>query len=157
MKRALVTIALLVLLTVPAAAFADRPAPATGSLVVQNASGSLYINAKGGIIGRFDQGTITVFDATPGDGKQPLVTGYAQVRPLLSEHSIKYIGQNMHFYVGGSYKVWIDAIGINLSAVGKGVATIGPSGFADPGYYRVNGGPRQQFPDSALKITLGSD
>jgi len=62
MKRALVTIALAVLLTVPAAAFAERVAPGSGSLVVQNAAGSLYVNAKGGIIGRFDQGSITVFD-----------------------------------------------------------------------------------------------
>jgi hypothetical protein len=143
------------MLGIPSGAFGDQLAPGTGSLVVQNGRGVVAVAAKGGIIGRFDSGQITVDDPIEGDGKPPIVFGYEKIRPL-GPHNTMYIGNDVHFYVGGLYRVRVVATGINLSAVGKGTATVGSTGFVDPGFYRVDGGPPVPIPDFPVKITLGS-
>src|SRR5205807_1343051 len=60
MRRLLRIAVLAVMLAVPGAAFADTLSPGTGSLVVKDGSGTVSINARGGIIGRFDEGQITI-------------------------------------------------------------------------------------------------
>ena len=159
MKSFVLAAALALSFAVPAAAAPGdkHPAPeaGTGSLVVQNGFGSVSIAAKGGIIGRFDEGTITIEDPLEGDSKPPIVYGYEK-KQTLGPHTTLYKGSDVHFYVGGLYKVKIVAIEINLSAVGKGTATLGSTGFSDPGFYRVNEGPYLPIPDSPAKVTLGS-
>jgi hypothetical protein len=158
MRRFLLAAVAALMLAIPAAALGDQlapPAPGAGSLVVQNGRGIVYVAAKGGIIGRFDSGQITIEDPVEGDGKPPIVFGAEKLRPL-GAHKMMYIGNDVHFYVGGLYRVKVVATGINLSAVGKGTATLSSTGFLDPGFYRVDGGPPVPLPDSTVKVTLGS-
>jgi hypothetical protein len=160
MKSFLLVAVLALTFAVPAGAtLGDKkpepPADNTGSLVVQNGYGFVAVNAKGGIIGRFDGGSITIEDPVEGDSKPPIVYGFERKRSV-GPHTVLYSGTDVHFYVGGLYKVKIVATGMNLSAVGKGSATIGSTGFSDPGFYRVNDGPYLPIPDSPAKVTLGS-
>jgi hypothetical protein len=154
--RRLVRIAVLAfVLAVPSAAFADTLSPGNGSLVVKDGSGNVVVDAHGGIIGRFDYGTITIDWSDGPRGKVPIIYGAEQTTPL-GPHKVKYSGGDLHFYWGGSYHVRIVAIGINLSAVGNGTATLS-SEYSDPGYYRVNSGALKPFPNTSVKLTLGPD
>ena len=159
MKRFLFVAALALTFALPAvAAPGDKkpdPGVDTGSLVVQNGFGFVSVNAKGGIIGRFDSGKITIEDPVEGDSKPPIVYGWDKKRSV-GPHTIRYKGDDVHFYVGGLYKVKVEAIGINLSAVGKGSASLGSTGFSEPGFYRVNDGAYLPIPDIPAKVTLGS-
>ncbi len=160
MKSFVLAAVLALSLAVPAAAApGDKnpplPAANTGSLVVQNGYGYVFVAATGGIIGRYDSGQITIEDPLEGDSKPPIVYGYERKRAI-GKHTTIYYGNDVHFYVGGQYRVKIVAIEINMSAVGKGVATLGSTGFSDPGFYRVNEGPYLPIPDTPAKVTLGS-
>jgi hypothetical protein len=153
MRRFTLAAVAALMLALPCVAFGDHLAPGTGSLVVQNGRGIVSVDAKGGIIGRFDSGRITIDWA---GGKQPIISGAVKNLRPLGAHKQMYSGTDVHFYYGGSYEVQIVALGINLSAVGSGTATVGPTDYSDPGSYRVNGGPQQPFPNFPVKITLGS-
>jgi hypothetical protein len=150
-------VALIFALPAGAAPGDKRPVPEadTGSLVVQNGYGFVSVAAKGGIIGRFDGGSITIEDPIEGDSKPPIVYGYEKKRSV-GPHTTLYSGTDVHFYVGGLYKVKVVATGMNLSAVGKGTASLGSTGFSAPGFYRVNDGPYLPIPDFPAKVTLGS-
>jgi hypothetical protein len=155
--RRLVRIAVLALmLGAPSAAFADTLSPANGSLVVKDGRGIVSIAADGGIIGRYDEGKITIDWSDGPRGKVPIIWGADETTPL-GPHKVMYSGTDVHFYWGGSYRVRIVAIGINLSAVGNGTATLSSIGYSDPGYYRVDGGPLKPFPSTSVRLTLGSD
>jgi hypothetical protein len=154
-KRILRIAALAFMLGVPSAAFADTLSPGSGSLVVKDGSGMVAVDAHGGIIGRFDQGQITIDWSGGAPGKVPIIVGAEKTRPL-GAHKVTYYGTDVHFYWGGSYRVRIVAIGISLSAVGSGTATLS-SEYSDPGFYRVDGGPLKPFPNASVKLTLGPD
>jgi hypothetical protein len=157
MRRLVIIIGVLVL-ALPAAAGALMRAPGDGTLVVDNAQGSVVLNVRGGIIGRFDQGSIEVTDLAPGDGLPPRVFGYQQARQL-GPHRVLYSGENdVRFrLIGGGWRVRITAIGIDLSAVGRGVAILDGSGFTDqPGHYSLNGGAFQSMPHAPTRLTLGT-
>jgi len=157
MRRLLVLIGVLTFI-LPSAAGALRGSPGDGTLVVDNAKGVVFLNVRGGIIGRFDQGTI-VIDHLEGDGPQPVVRGYQQARELGSPRRIQYSGEgDIRFrLIGGLYRVRIAAQGMDVSVVGKGTAVLNGSGFADlqTGRYSLNGGPWQSMPSVPTRFTLG--
>ncbi len=157
MRRLLVLIGVLPFI-LPSAAGAPRGSPGDGTLVVDNAKGVVFLNVRGGIIGRFDQGTI-VIDHAEGDGSAPVVRGYQQARELGSTRRIQYSGEgDIRFrLIGGLYRVRIAAQGMDVSVVGKGTAVLNGSGFADlqTGRYSLNGGPWQSMPSVPTRFTLG--
>lgn len=156
MRRLIVLIGVF-MLALPAAAGALRRAPGDGTLVVDNAQGVVVLNIRGGIIGRFDQGTIEVTDPIEGDGPPPVVRGYQQARQL-GPKRIQYSGEGEIRFrlIGGLYRVRITAIGIDVSVVGRGTVVLDGSGFADqPGRYSLNGGPFQAMPHAPTHLTLG--
>jgi hypothetical protein len=156
MTRIVRIAALAFMLAIPSVAFADTLAPGNGSLVVKDGRGIVSVAAAGGIIGRFDQGRITIDWSDGPRGKVPIIYG-AQETTQLGPHKYMYEGSDVHFYWGGAYRVRIVALGINLSAVGNGTATLTSIGYSDPGYYRVDGGPLKPFPTTSVKLTLGKD
>src|ERR671930_651498 len=95
MRRLLVLI-LLVVLGLPAAAVAFLDSSGDGTLVVDNAKGVVFLNLRGGVIGRFDQGTIDVTDPVEGDGPAPVVRDYQQIRRL-GPRRFLYSGENVRF------------------------------------------------------------
>jgi hypothetical protein len=154
--RRLVLIMLVLGLSAPAAALALRELPGDGTLVVDNARGVVTVRARGGIIGRFDQGRVTIVDPILGDGGVPFVYGYDRVN-VLGPHTTVYIGEDIRFrLIGGAYRVTVQGFGMDISAVGRGSATVDGSGFSDqPGRYQINGGTWQPMPDESTSLTLG--
>ena len=153
--RRLVLILLVFGLAVPAAAWAVRELPGDGTVVVDNARGMVTVRARGGIIGRFDSGRLVVEDPVEGDGR-PFVYGAERIREL-GPHTTLYIGEDVRFrLIGGAYRVTVYAVGIDVSAVGRGSVVLDGTGFAEqPGRYQINGGSWQPMPDASTSLTLG--
>ena len=141
MRRVLVLLCILAL-AAPAAAGARVNAPGEGTLTVKNASGFVSIQARGGIIGRFDQGQLWVRDPNPDDEFEEVVTG-ADKRTVKNEFVTIYSGKNVRFrYLGGFFRMKLTAVGMDFSAVGKGSVTLQGA----DGTYSVNDAPAQAFP-----------
>jgi hypothetical protein len=157
MRRLLVIIGLLVF-AAPAVAGAMVRGPGDGTLVVENAQGVVTLAVRGGIIGRFDEGTLDVTDPVPGDGAGPIVRGYQQkheLGPKRTQYSSQ--GEVRFRLIGGLYRVKISGIGIDISAVGRGTVVLDASGFGDqPGRFSINGGPFESMPTSPTRYTLGA-
>jgi hypothetical protein len=154
--RRLVLILLAFGLAAPAVALAVRELPGDGTLVVDNARGVITVRARGGIIGRFDSGRLVVDDPVEGDGSGPFVYGAERIREL-GPHTTLYIGEDVRFrLIGGLYRVTVNAVGVDVSAVGRGSVVLDGSGFAEqPGRYQINGGTWQPMPDESTSLTLG--
>jgi hypothetical protein len=153
---------LVLALLLPAAAWAAvafptaAKAPGDGTLVVDNGRGSVSVRARGGILARFDTGNVVIADTDLTDGRVPVVYG-AETITVLPNGSIRYSGDDVRFrMIGGTYRVQINAIGIDVSAVGRGVAVLDASEFTDfPGRYSIDGGPFRALPGHSTTFTLG--
>jgi hypothetical protein len=156
MRRFVVLIGIL-MLALPAGAGALKGGPGDGTLVVEHAQGVITLAVRGGIIGRFDQGTLVVVDSSPGTGAAPIVRGYQQ-KTAVGPKRMEYSGEgDIRFrLIGGFYRVRISAIGIDLSVVGRGTTTLDSSGFSDdPGRFSINAAPFQSMPDGPARFTIG--
>ncbi len=148
--RPLLLTLLVSLVAVPVALAAPR-ATGDGVLELQAVYGSVQIGstalpAKGTAWGQMDAGTLKVVDPTgPADGVV-LVSGYdTKVTTAATDTAprfVTYKGHNLHFRVtGGKYRLQFSGAGIDLTAVGVGVAKLtGDPKEADPGTYAVNSG-----------------
>jgi hypothetical protein len=153
---------LVMALLLPAAAWAataslnSARAPGDGTLVVDNGNGSVVVRARGGILGRFDDGSVIISDLDPTDGRVPVVSGAEQFRFLPGGRTL-YSGSDIRFrMIGGLFRVQVNATGIDVSAVGRGSAVLDASGFTDfPGRYSIDGGPFHPVPGHATTYTLG--
>jgi hypothetical protein len=154
--RRLVLLALVVALVLPVAAWAAASLPGDGTLVVDNGNGLVTIRARGGILGRFVTGNMVISDLDLSDGKVPVVYGAETIQPLGGGRT-RYSGDDLRFrMIGGLFRVQINAIGVDVSAVGRGIATLDASGFTDfPGRYSINGGSFQPLPGHAVTYPLG--
>lgn len=155
--RRTVLIFLALALALPATALAIHSLPGDGTLVVDNGRGVVTVRAKGGIIGRFDSGRLVIEDPIESDGKAPVVYGAERIRDL-GNHRTLYVGEDIRFrMIGGLYRVTIQAVGIDVSAVGRGLVILDATGFTDlPGRYSINGGPFQPLPGKPTTFTLGT-
>jgi hypothetical protein len=150
-RRIILTCALLALalaLALPAATAARTNAPDDGTLVIKDGNvDPLVIQAKGGVVGRFDQGLLVVKDFNPDDDVDPVVTG-AGATKVVSDFTTRYSGKNIRFrFIGGRFTIKIiGGVGVDLSAVGQGTVIVGGAGTLDDGSYSVNGGPFHNVP-----------
>jgi hypothetical protein len=160
--RRLFTLVLVMALLLPAAAWAatgslgSSRAPGDGTLVVDNGNGSVVVRARGGILGRFDQGSVIISDLDPTDGRVPVVSG-AETFRFLSGGRTLYSGDDIRFrMIGGLFRVQVNATGIDVSAVGRGTAVLDATGFTDfPGRFSRDGGPFHPLPRRATPYTHG--
>jgi hypothetical protein len=161
--RRIVLIAALLLLLVPTAASARTSAPGDGTLVVKGGTvGLITIAAKGGVVGRFDQGTLLIKDPNPGDDFDPIVTG-AERTHAINDFWTRYSGKNIRFrFIGGRFKISITgsgaspALGVDLSAVGQGTVWLQGGGTLDDGTYSFNGDPPKTLPLISKSFDLGA-
>ncbi len=149
MRRILV-ILVCSLAAVPAALAASR-ASGDGVLELKAVYGKVTIGkplqpARGLLWGQMDNGKLTVEDPVLGDGKI-LVTGwenktYAPASIDGTPAQTVYTGTNIHFRItGGKYRLIFRGSGIDLTAIGSGVALINASETAvDAGYFAVDSG-----------------
>jgi hypothetical protein len=147
----LLVILVCALAAVPAALAGSR-ASGDGVLELKAVYGKVTIGkpiqpARGLLWGQMDNGKLTVQDPVAGDGKI-LVTGW-DTRVFMPASFIDgtpaqttYTGTNIHFRVtGGKYRLFFKGSGIDLTAIGAGVALINASESAlDAGYYAVDSG-----------------
>ena len=140
MRKTLLLLALLAIsLPVAAVAAVDATRAGEGTLSVEDGRGKVTIQARGGVIGRLERGTVTIFDLTPDDVNVPVVFGDDQPVALVGETGIKYTGAAMRFrIIGGRYRIVIQGRGIDLSVVGKGWGTI-KGDFGQLGVYSLDG------------------
>ena len=142
------------LILVPAA-FAAAGSTGDGVFELKAVYGTVQIGtnvspARGVLWGQMDKGTMRVLDPIPGDG-QILVSGWENRGYGLNADGLKvtiYSGRDLHFRVtGGTYKVWFRGTGIDLTAVGVGVAYLdGDENAVDAGDYAVNSGKWTPMP-----------
>jgi len=142
-------------LLVATGAASARPETLTdGTLTVKNGVGRIVITAKGGVIGRFDRGSVMMKDPIAGDGTGPIVTG-AESEQVIDERTTRYTGKDVRFrIIGGRFTIVVDGSNIQLSAVGNGTVKLDGRGTVDDGSYSVNGGVAQDFPDFVLTFAL---
>ncbi len=145
---------LLVLLVGAGTAGAGPTVPTDGTLIVKDGVGRVVINAKGGVIGRFDKGQVTIKDPIPGDGTGPIVNG-AEAEQSINDTTTRYAGTNLRFrIIGGKFSVTVDASNIDLSVIGNGSVKLDGRGTLDDGTYSMNGGPSQAFPAFLFTFAL---
>jgi hypothetical protein len=161
--RAPLLVLLVFLLAVPAAA-AFAVANADGELSVDSGRGKVTVDARGGVIGRFTDGRVSILDLSPEDGYVPVVFGDELPPVELANGAVVYRGTNVRFrLVGGRYKVILHAVGIDLSAVGNGLVWLESDGSRFPGTYSLDGGDCQlarakckPLPELRTRFKLGT-
>src|SRR6266540_2497220 len=156
--RRLLTFAVLALaLALPAGSAARQRGPNDGTLSVKDARGIITIQGRGGVIGSFVQGRVTISDPIDGDGTGPIVTGDDFPPIERSETTTTWRGNKVRFrIIGGTFRVVVKGRGINLSFVGKGNVILNGAGTEDDGTYAVNGAEYSPIPDFAFPFFLSA-
>jgi hypothetical protein len=102
--------------------------------------------ARGGVIGKLDRGTVTVFDLTPHDAHVPVVSGADGRVMQVGRNGERYHGHGIRFrIVGGAFRVLVEGRGIDLSVVGRGNVYV-EGASADPGLYSLDGADCRRSP-----------
>lgn len=159
MRKLLVPV--LILLVLPATAFARPPKPppgANGTLSIREGRGLVQLSARGSMTGRV-RGRITVTDPTPYDSKRPVV--YGATRTIYkNEKTVVYVGRNVRFrLIGSLYSIRIEGRAIFMSAIGRGQGRLDGEGNAEEGIFfdgvwSLNEEPYQSLPDDATNFEL---
>lgn len=113
---------------------------AEGTLTVRSANGLLLITGRGSVLGQVvGKARILIEDTDPSDGV-PVVSGYDRAQRQ-GRFAVLYTGSDLRFrLLTGTFKLRIQATGISLSFVGRGTASLVPSGSLDDGAYSLDGG-----------------
>jgi len=160
MRKLAVLGALLVAVAVPSVVLAGDLSGSDGCLVVQNANGVVTVNGRGTLVGRFDQGQVTITDPVGNDGVIKVI-GAEQVQTLTTTKK-RYFGENLRFRASGRFVARVgEAIGIDLSAVLRGKVTLTAADFIETGTYSIDADSfcQESFrlvPDLPQTVTLGS-
>lgn len=132
--------------------------PDGGTLSVERGRGVVTLDLRGSILGRLSSGTLRVTDQTPGDRFGALVVGREITQKRLGPRTVLYRGQGLRFrMLGGGYRIVVRGFGIDVSAVGKGVAVLdGEPRFAgdDLGLYSLVGVDCELEPEQCLALPL---
>ena len=154
--RSLLALTMLAALALPAASAARTQSPTDGTVSVRDARGTITISARGGVIGSFTRGSVTINDPIDGDGTGPVVTGDDWSKDR-NETTTTWGGTKVRFrIIGGSFKIVVKGRGINLSLVGTARVTLAGAGTADDGEYSVNGGDYFPIPGFPFAFPLSS-
>jgi hypothetical protein len=161
-RRLLVLTCLLALL-VPAASAGNRQR-ADGTLSIRDGRGSVVVHARGAVIGQLTRlerhGKLVIEDPVEGDGSEPKVVGadWYRERP---DGTLVYGGKAIRFrLIGGRFVLRVtNAVGLQLSVVGRGRVTIDGAGsvgdgVAFDGVYSLNGEEAASLPDDATTFPL---
>ena len=163
MRKAFVFLGVLAL-ALPVAGVAGSTA-GEGTLSVEDGQGRVTLQARGGVIGRLERGTVTIYDLTPEDANEPVVFGDDKPVRFVGETGIQYAGTALRFrVVGGGFRIAVSGKGIDLSVVAKGTGTITAGAVLDPGVYSLDGDDCRNdrasckpLPEITKRFHLGSE
>jgi len=151
----------LLLLVLPATAFARQPLPPpgnNGTLSIREGRGMVQLSARGTITGRL-RGKLTVTDPNPNDSRRPVVYGATRTTAK-SLKTVVYQGRNVRFrLVGATYTIRLDGRAIFMSAIGRGRGILDGAGdvqkqvFYD-GVWSLNDEPYHSLPDVTTNFDL---
>ena len=153
--RRLLPILLGIALAAPLAALAQPAVPGDGSLSVRNADGQVRMLLRGAVIGKVENGRLTVID--PARDCDLLLVWETDAPPREwtttdGETACTFTGTDLRFrFVGGLNELRVSGTGIYLSAVGKGSARL--RGTA--GTYSVDGGKYIDVPAAWAREQIG--
>jgi hypothetical protein len=154
--RPLLTFVMLAALALPAASAARIQSPTDGTVSVRDARGTITISGRGGVIGSFARGSVTINDPVDGDGTGPVVTGDEWSKDR-NDTTTTWGGTKVRFrIIGGSFRIVVKGRGINLSLVGTARVTLAGAGTGDDGSYSVNGGDYSPIPAFPFAFPLSS-
>ena len=148
---------LLCALMVAPAAFAAGRATGDGVLELKAVYGTVQFGkegqpARGALWGQMDKGKLVVTDPVATDPQTIFVSGWEHKSPptVLDTGATvtTYWGSNLHFRVtGGKYRLLFSGQGLDLTAIGVGVAYLnGDDDVLDPGYFARDSGDWQPIP-----------
>jgi hypothetical protein len=129
-------------LAIPVAALAAPLAVGDGSLGLNSASGTVFVQGHGLIYGHFDSGTLLLLDYKADDGVSAPVVSSGKAK--YTKGSGVFSGADVRFLLpSGRYTIELIGVGIDASGVGKGSIVATGLGSFDDGSYIVNGGKPQ--------------
>ena len=153
-----VSACLAVLAAATALGVARAAAPDAGTLSVERGKGVVMLDLRGSILGRLAVGSLRVTDQTPADRFGALVVGKKVTPERLGPRTVVYRGQGLRFrMLGGGYRIVVRGTGIDISAVGKGVAVLDAEpklGLEDAGVYSLDGVDCGLQPELCLPLPL---
>jgi hypothetical protein len=157
MRRLSVTV-LLALVVLPTAALAARSTPGDGVFELRAASGTFTFSGRGVLWGQMDRGVMRVTAVDPASSGQLLVSGADHTRATDDPNVTVYSGTNLHFKVtGGKYKIRFKGGGVDLTAIGVGVADMaGTPLLVDSGDYALDSGKWTPVPLLEKLVAFGS-
>jgi hypothetical protein len=155
MRRLLPFLFALLLVPSAASAPAGRGATGDGSLVVTGASARMIVVQGSGLIfGHVSQGTLTVVDYRAADPSSAQVSGSMVKVPVGS--GTQYSGTDIRFlFPNGRYSLRIEGVGIDISAVGRGVVNAIGLGSGADGSLSTNSGRTAQIGSSPTTLGFG--
>lgn len=157
MRRLLTFAVLAFALALPVGAAARERGPSDGTLSIKDGRGVVTIQGRGGVIGSFAQGRVTISDPIDGDGTGPIVTGDDFPPIERNDTTTTWRGNRVRFrIIGGAFKVVVKGRGINLSFVGKASVILSGAGTEDDGSYSVNGSDYNLIPAFPLPFSLSA-
>ena len=162
MRRLLVPLCLLALL-VPSASARDLER-GDGTLSIRDGRGTVVVHARGAVIGqvaRFERnGKLILEDLVDGDGSVPRVLG-ADWSRLRADGTPVYGGKGIRFrLIGGRFALRAtNAVGLQLSVVGRGTVTLDgagsvTTGLGYDGLFSLNGEPSESLPDDSATFPI---
>jgi hypothetical protein len=164
MRRRVVLTCLAALALLVPSASGDELQRGDGTLSIQNGRGSVVIQARGAVIGqitRFERnGKLVIDDAVEHDDAEPIVRGADWVRERADGTPV-YGGKGVRFrLIGGRFVLRVtNAVGLQLSVVGKGRVTLDGAGslvtgVVYDGLYSLNGEEPESLPDEPTTFSL---
>jgi hypothetical protein len=156
--RMLAVLACLAALAATLLAGAYGAEPDAGTLSVERGKGVVMLDLRGSILGRLSVGSLRVTDQTPADRFAALVFGRKVTQERIGPRTVVYRGQGLRFrMLGGGYRIVVRGTGIDISAVGKGVAVLDGDPRAasdDAGVYSLDGVDCGLEPELCLPLPL---
>ena len=112
MTRRLFTFGLLAALALPAAAVARNDSSTDGTLSVRDGRGIVVVSGRGGAIGSFVKGSVTISDPIDGDGTGPIVMGDDYPPKERDADTTTWRGNRVRFrIIGGTFTVRVQGRG----------------------------------------------
>jgi hypothetical protein len=149
MRAALLSL-LLAAVAVPSAVLAADSPKRAGALSVEGATGTVKVNARGGLLGRIESGSLQLVDLSPNDRWFPVVNGLGRGVAVTMK------GDGITFrLLGGQYRLVVRGRDISIAARGYGSALLDgdPDGLGDTGIWATGADADcRRSPDSCARL-----